>query len=148
MQIRLEAVAASLQGVTVGATFHDHPGGAPVSNPVYTPIYVSSGFKRLVGGTITEITGKDISADTFTIALGSSGTTPPSSGWVTPTTNTIGAGLPLPNQYGVAIPAVAQRIVLLLVDNATSLGTYHVWGKIPDSPEIEPVWLAGPITVA
>ena len=117
-------------------------------NPRYTPIYVSKGFKRLVGGTITEKTGKDISADSFQIALGSSATVPPTSGWADPTVSSQGPGEPRPNRYGVDIPAAAQRVVLLLVDNSTPLGTYHVWAKIPDMPEVEAVWLAGPITVA
>lgn len=120
-----------------------------MTNPVYTPIYVSQGFKRLVGGTVTASDGHDISGDTFTIALGPDGKTPPAAGsFVAPTLNTVGPGLPMPNKYGVTIPATAQRILLLLVDNNTTAGTYHVWAKVPDTPEIEPVWLAGPITVA
>ena len=122
-----------------------------MTNPQYTTIFASQGYKRLVGGTVTEKSGKDISGDTLLIALGTSGTVPPtaaSSAWVTPTVNTAGPGIPLPNVYGILIPATAQRIVLLLVDSSTSAGVYHVWAKVPDSPEIEPVWLAGPITVA
>ncbi len=115
--------------------------------PRYTPIYASQGKKRLVGGTVTEVTGKDISGDVFTIALGLSNTAPPTTGWSAPTVNQAGAGLPLPNMFGVTIPASAQRVLLLLVDSTVSAGIYHVWANIMDSPEVEPVWLAGPITV-
>lgn len=99
-----------------------------------TPIYVSLGKKRYVGGTVTELYGKDISGDTFTIALGSSSTIPPTTGWVAPV-STVGA-------------TSAQRILKLLVDNTTTLGTYWVWVNVVDSPEIEPLVVQGPITVA
>ena len=117
-------------------------------NPRYTPIFASQGFKRLVGGTITEVTGKDISADAFQLALGASATQPPATGWALPTISTAGAGEPMPNRYGVDIPATAQRVLLLLVDGTVTPGTYHVWAKVPDATEVEAVWLAGPITVA
>jgi hypothetical protein len=100
-----------------------------------TPIFVSLGKKRYVGGTITETTGKDISGATFTIALGPSGYTPPAAGWVAPDVSTAGA-------------TSAQRIVKLLVTNTTPPGVYFAWANIVDSPEIEPILLQGPFTVA
>lgn len=119
-------------------------------NPRYTPIFVSQGYSRLVGGTLTETTGGNITLDTFLIALNSSASTPPlasSSSWVAPTVSAQGPGLPLPNKFGVVIPPTAQRILLLLVDSGTQPGTYHVWAKVADNPELDAVWLAGPITV-
>lgn len=99
-----------------------------------SPIFVSLGKKRYVGGTITEDAGADISGDTFTIALGTSKTTPPTA-WVTPSVNTVGA-------------TTASRVLKLLIDNTTAVGTYYVWANIVDTPEIEPVLLQGPIEVA
>jgi hypothetical protein len=97
-----------------------------------SPIYVTSGAARYVGGTVTEVTGKDISADTFTMGL-SHISTPPTV-WVAPSVSTAGATLNI-------------RTLKLLVTNTTLPGTYWVWAKIVDSPEIEPIILQGPITV-
>ena len=108
-------------------------------------IFVSSGFTRYVGGTVIEKTGKDISAIVYQIGLATSGTIPPSTGWVTPSTSTVGVATTL---NGVTIPANAQRIITLLITNATALGTYWAWGRVPDSPEIEPILLQGPFTTA
>lgn len=99
-------------------------------------IYVSKGMKRHVGGTIIETNGKDITSATFQIALGTDNEVPPDpSSWVAPSVNVQGA-------------AVSQRTVLLLVDSSTPLGTYFVWGRVADNPEIEPPLLDGPIVVA
>lgn len=98
-------------------------------------IYVSDGMKQYVGGTITETTGKDITGATFQIALGADNVTPPAA-WVTPSRDVQGV-------------TVADRKVLLLVDSSTSPGTYYVWAKVADNPEIEPILLDGaPIVVA
>ena len=97
-------------------------------------IYVSLGKKRYVGGTITELNGKDISAATFTIALGTDGTIPPAT-FTTPDVNTVGA-------------TTASRVLKKLIDASTPPGTYFVWANILDSPEIEPVVLQGPVVVA
>jgi hypothetical protein len=106
---------------------------------VYNPggimtIYVSEGMKRYVGGTITETTGKDISGATFQIALSPDNQIPPTV-WVTPTVNMQGA-------------TTASRVVKLLVDTGTTPGTYFVWARVTDNPEIEPLLLDGPIPVA
>lgn len=92
-------------------------------------INVTAGGARYVGGTITETTGKDISADTVVMALGSD-TTPGI--WTTP---------------DVKVAAVASVTVKLLVTNAVAVGTYWIWGRITDSPEVEPFILDGPIYV-
>ena len=96
-------------------------------------IYVSLGKKRYVGGTITELNGKDISTATFTIALGVDSSIPPTT-FVAPDVSTIGA-------------TNASRVLKKLIDSTTAPGTYYVWANILDSPEIEPVVLQGPITV-
>jgi hypothetical protein len=100
-----------------------------------TTIYVSQGMTQYVGGTITETNGKDISTDTFTIALGTDPSTPPVSGWVAPTVSTVGAN-------------TASRVVKLLISNSTAPGTWFVWARISDSPEILPQFLQGPIITA
>jgi hypothetical protein len=97
-------------------------------------IYVSKGMKRYVGGTITETTGKDITGATFQVALGSDNVTPPTA-WVTPSVNTQGG-------------TTADRVLKLLVDSSTTVGTYFVWAKVADNPEIEPLLLDGPVVVA
>lgn len=101
-----------------------------------TPIFVSLGKKRYVGGTVTEKDGNDISGDTFTVALGTSNTIPPSSGWVVPGVNQAGKG------------GSSTRLLLFLVDNNVDPGVYWIWANIVDNPEIEPLVLDGPITVA
>jgi hypothetical protein len=98
-------------------------------------IYVSQGKTRYVGGTITEISGKDISTATFTMSLGADVTIPPTTGWVVPS-------------ISIAGTSSASRIVKLLVTNTTPVGTYFVWANVADSPEIEPLVLQGPIVVA
>jgi hypothetical protein len=100
-----------------------------------TTIFVSDGMKQYVGGTITETTGKDITGATFQIALGADNVTPPTV-WVTPSVNIQGT-------------TVAARVLKLLVDSSTTAGTYFVWAKINDNPEIEPQLLdPDPIVVA
>lgn len=96
-------------------------------------IYVTLGKKRYVGGTITELTGKDISGATFTIALGADSSIPPTT-FVTPDVSTIGT-------------TNASRVLKKLIDVTTAPGTYYVWANIADSPEIEPVVLQGPVVV-
>lgn len=92
-------------------------------------IKVSIGGARYVGGTITETTGKDISADTVQVALGTA-TTPGT--WQTP---------------DVITANVSSVTVKYLVTNAVTPGVYYVWAKITDTPEIEPFVLDGPIYV-
>lgn len=98
-------------------------------------IYVSLGKKRYVGGTVTELTGKDISGDTFTVAMGTGNEVPPATGWVAPSVNTAGA-------------TSASRVLKLLIDNTFPLGTFWCWANITDNPEIEPVVLSGPHVLA
>jgi hypothetical protein len=98
-------------------------------------IYVSQGMKQYVGGTVTETTGKDISAATFTVALGVSQTVPPVTGWVAPSVSTVGT-------------TDESRILKLLVTNTTPTGTFWVWATITDNPEVEPLVLQGPIIIA
>jgi hypothetical protein len=86
-------------------------------------VLVSAGAAVLVGGTITEKTGKNISAATFELALGSE--TNPAT-WVTPTVNTVGTG----ND---------QRVVKLLVNSSTPKGVYSLWVRVTDTPELIPM---------
>lgn len=96
-------------------------------------IWVSKGKKRYVGGTVTELTGKDISADVLTIALATSPSIPPDT-FATPDVDEQGA-------------TTANRVVKKLIDSSTDLGTYWCWGNVEDNPEIEPFVLSGPHTV-
>ena len=67
-------------------------------------IYVTLGKKRYVGGTITDLTGKDISAATFGIALGVDPVIPPA------------AAAFLPPDVNIAGTTTASRKLLKLVD--------------------------------
>jgi hypothetical protein len=98
-----------------------------------TTILASAGAEKYVGGTVTELTGKDISAATFQIALGSIAAPPTT--WSVP-------------DVSVAGTTAAQRVVKLLVTNTTPPGTYWVWVRVTDNPEIEPLTVQGPITIA
>lgn len=86
-------------------------------------ILVSAGAAEYVGGTITETTGKDISAAVFMMSLGSASNP---GAWVAPSTSTAGA-------------TVASRVVQLLVNNTTARGTYYAWVRVTDAPEVAPV---------
>lgn len=98
-------------------------------------IWVSLGKKRYVGGTVSEVNGKDISSATFTIALGTNASTPPSTGFAAPDVSTQGA-------------TTADRVLKKLIDNSVAAGTYAVWANIVDNPEIEPLLLQWPVVVA
>jgi hypothetical protein len=89
-------------------------------------VLASSGESEYVGGTITELTGKDISTASYQMALGSDvrpGT------WSAPSVSTVGPG------------GNSTRIVKLLIgaSAATPNGTYYVWAKITDNPEVNAV---------
>lgn len=86
-------------------------------------IYVSQGEKEFVGGTITETTGKDITAAVFQLGLGSQSTPP--TVWSTPDVDEPGT---TPN----------IRTVKLLIDDSTPTSAvyYYCWAKITDNPEI------------
>jgi hypothetical protein len=107
-------------------------------------IYVSQGMKQYVGGTITELTGEDITGATFQVSLGTSLTIPPTV-WSTPDVSAAGTGTTLND--GTPIPGTAQRILKILIATQP-VGTYYVWAKITDNPEIEPVVFPDRITLA
>lgn len=109
-----------------------------------TTIATTAGAKKYVGGTITETTGKDITTATIQIALGPSKVVVPTTGWVTPDVSVAGPGATI---GGVAIPPTAQRVVKLLVTNATPPGLYYCWVRITDNPEVEPIMIQGPIII-
>lgn len=108
------------------------------------PIFISQGKKRYVGGTVTDGLGHDISADTYTVALCTSNSIPPTTGWVAPDVNTVGSG------------GTSTRQLLMLVQSSTVYGTGTVtpglevwcWGNIVDTPEVEPFVLSGPHELA
>lgn len=70
--------------------------------------------------TVTETTGKDISGDTVQVSLGTYGA---------PGTWTSGV---------LTRPTASSATVKLLVTNTVTPGTYYVWVKVSDSPEIVP----------
>lgn len=100
-----------------------------------TDVIISAGAVKYVGGTITEITGKDITGATFQISLGSD--IQPGA-WLTPDVSTVGA-------------TNNVRTVKLLVSSSVpaglAKGTYWAWVRISDSPEVEPLRVQGPINV-
>lgn len=69
--------------------------------------------------TITETTGKDISADVVRVSLG---TYAAPAAWVDPSVDTAQANH-------------ATRVVQLLVDSNTPAGTYYLWLSVGDGPE-------------
>jgi hypothetical protein len=91
--------------------------------------------KEYVGGTITDGYGQDISGAAFVMALGSDNVEPPDTGWVSPSVAAQGA-------------TTSSRVLKLLVDSSTPLGTYFVWGDIADNPEQKAILLDGPFVVA
>ena len=87
-------------------------------------VIVSAGAAVMVGGTITEKTGKNLAAATFEVVLGSE--TQPGTPWLTPNSSVQGT-------------TTAERIVQLLVNSSTPKGTYHLWVRVTDTPEILPM---------
>ncbi len=100
-------------------------------------IIVTAGAVKYVGGTITETTGKDISADPFVMSLGSDKN--PGTDWVAPDASVAGAT----NN----IRTLKLLVSASLPAGITVPGTYWVWAKVTDAPEVEPMRLQGPITV-
>lgn len=98
-----------------------------------TTIYATAGNKRYVGGTITETSGASIASATFVVALSSSNTVPPTV-WVAPTVSTQG-------------DTTADRVLKFLIDSNTSAGSYFLWARVTDTPEIEPLVLTSQFTV-
>lgn len=98
-----------------------------------TTVFISGGAKAYVGGTLTELTGKDISGDTVVMGLSTDELTQPTN-WFAPDSSTS--------------PIVSQRLLKLLVSlvlpasHAPIAGrSYYVWAKITDNPEILPIVL-------
>ncbi len=103
--------------------------------PMPKTIYVTEGAARLVGGTITETTGQDISADPIMIALGPYAPPPNKTDAVTPDVDEPGAN-------------DAQRVVKMLIDErAEAAERQYLWAWITDQVEIEPIRLDGPINI-
>lgn len=100
-------------------------------------IIATAGAVKYVGGTITETTGKDISADTFVMSLGSDKN--PGTTWVAPDQSVAGATNNIRTLKLLVSASLPTGIVVP--------GTYWVWAKITDTPEVEPIRLQGPITV-
>lgn len=102
-------------------------------DPDIKTIFVSNGFASYVGGTVIELTGEDISGDGFMVGL-SSVPSPVVTEWVDPDVSEAGNDT---NQWTLK----------LLIDNSFALGVFWAWGKVTDSPEIEPVLLEGPFRI-
>ena len=100
-------------------------------------INVSAGETEYVGGTITDINGKNISAATFDIgfilATGGVITAPTGVQWVSPSLTTV-----------ITNSSVQ---ILFLVPTSQTPGVYSVWGRMHDTPEVLPRLLAYDITV-
>ena len=98
-----------------------------------THIYVGGGAAHYVGGTITELTGDDISTATIEMALSDTQLEAPTV-WESPSVVEAGA-------------SVSERVAKLLVDDSTTPGTYYCWVRVTDLPEVEPIMIQGPIKV-
>ena len=84
-------------------------------------ILASAGAQQYVGGTITEKTGKDISAITITMTLGSE--RHPGSTWEAPDEDESG---PVESRYVLKMVGASEN---------TAAGTYHMWVKLGEGPE-------------
>jgi len=104
---------------------------------VVRDIAVSAGASELVWGQITELTGLDISIDTYTVALVPAGQVPSLVDFVTPSAQ--GAG-DTPDVYRVA----------LLVDASTVLtrGNHVLWARIVDTVEIVVIPVSGTVELS
>ena len=73
--------------------------------------------------TVTELDGKNISADPMFLGLSASKTSPPQSGaWYTPDV--------------ITHPTTSSAVVQLLIDSRfPTAGTFYLWWKATDSPE-------------
>jgi len=105
-----------------------------------TTIYISAGAIQYVGGTVTEITGKDITLDLIDIGLSTSTLTPPTD-WLTPDVKIQGA-------------TVADAVVKLLVSSTlpttspvVSGSHYYCWVRLHDTPEVTPQMFQGRIDI-
>jgi hypothetical protein len=87
-------------------------------------VRVSAGDQVYVGGTITEINGADISADTIVLALLPLGSKPDET--------TTGTEPDVDES-----PGPSQRVVKMLVTDEVPVGPYQLWGRIIDTPERE-----------
>jgi hypothetical protein len=87
---------------------------------------VTAGDEVYVGGTITELTGKDISGATIVVALLNTGSGP--------TSETEGTEPDIDEK-----PTLSQRTVKKLINSDVAPGSYQLWGRITDTPERE--WL-------
>lgn len=97
-------------------------------------VWVSKGEVEYVGGTVTEAEGKDLTAATFTIALGDYRVPPDA--FFAPDVDEPGA---TPN----------VRTVKLLVEAGTKPeGEYWIWVSIADSPERPFVRFPTPVRIA
>ena len=103
-----------------------------------TTILVTAGAEKYVGGTVIEKTGRDITAATFDVCLGSA--TYPSGTWLPATVNAAGANS-------------SERVVKLMVKAGTPAdvtvpGQYWVWVRVHDVDEVEPLRIQGPVYLA
>lgn len=88
--------------------------------PMIIEIHASAGGQQYVGGTITEKTGKDISAVTITMSLGSESR--PGTTWSAPDQSSSG-------------PLNVRNVLMMVgASEATPAGTYAVWVKMQDGP--------------
>lgn len=97
------------------------------------PIDVTNGRTRYEGGTVTDTTGKDITGVTFQLALGTSLTDAPTTGWGVPDVSDPGTGTVLLD--GTSIPGTAQRVLKKLIGPPTPPGTWYLWWSYSDTPE-------------
>ncbi|MDF1603418.1 hypothetical protein [Nocardioides sp. YIM 152315] len=83
-------------------------------------IRATAGETEYLTATVAEKNGADLTGATFTVGLSASRETPPES-WGAPDDVTIDG---------------STATVKLLVDSDTTAGTYWMWVKVDDSPEV------------
>jgi len=87
-------------------------------------VNVTAGAVEYVGAVLTETTGKDISGDTFDIGLG---------GWAPSTPPDTWAAEPVVEASG------SIATVKMLIDSGTAVGSYSLWVRAHDTPEVVPL---------
>ena len=93
-------------------------------------IYASAGGIEYASALVTETTGLDITNDTFVVGLSTDQNTPPPSWQVPDVQQNVGTNV---------------RVKMLIQGQAP--GTYWLWVKVTDNPEIIPLVCTNYITI-
>lgn len=91
-------------------------------------IAVTAGATEYASAVITERTGKSLDTATVQLALGTDSRYPPAIGWTAP---------------DVVEHAGATVTAKMLITSGAPLGTFYLWARVADNPEVIPVRAGG-----